>query len=578
MWSMPAASVSRCLHSRRWIIDYVKPFSSISHNAGLMDQYLGYVKQGLLVKDETQIRCLEHMQQLVYDIAAFSKSLETWRASHESYLSSKKSLEYEIRDQIKDQVRGESQTAQEQGWWFGWWPGNRRSEPSQEQIDAKMEEALAQILGHPPRKPLPPRGKYLCGGVGRGKTMIADMTFKSIVDQTPDVVARRVHSNAAFLELHERIHSLESQRKQAGGAASDKQAKMARLSIKRHIRDRQKRGPQELTEILGRSNSSIFTSSAKEFLLNGQAITKQAPIVLCFDELQTTDPYNVAALKALYESTIDLNGCFLTTSNKAPHKLSRHGLHEDMFEHFLESLVSTCDVITLEDTMHKTDYRQLSASHLIHKDKSMPYYFSPVGCISNASMEALWKNIDQVNCEQSKEKVIPVMFGRQLNVARYISNRAAWFDFEDLCGKPLGSTDYLALAQEFDYVFLSSVPAMSMRLRDKARRFITLVDELYNAKRRLVCQADVSIQELFSAEGEEHEEEPLVDLEGLQFEGAVDGAALRGDVTASGNVAPIHLDRQRSKDLGGEEERFAFARAVSRLLEMQTVGYNPVLR
>jgi predicted ATPase len=197
---------------------------------------------------------------------------------------------------------------------------------------------------------------------------------------------------------------------------------------------------------------------------------------------------------------------------------------------------------------------------------------------------------------------VPVGFGRTLEVRRWAATRtggrAARFSFDELCAATLGPVDYLALAGAFEAVFVESVPALSMGRRDRARRFITLVDELYNAGRTLVVSAAAAPEALFrgaggggggkagkggavaggagaGAEGPEDlagDEEPILDLEQLMFETAAEDARLRRDVTASGGVAPVaSSDRARAAAaavLGGEEERFAFARAVSRIHEM----------
>eukprot|EP00891_Asterochloris_glomerata_P005639 jgi/Astpho2/5639/e_gw1.00079.215.1_t len=110
----------------------------------------------------------------------------------------------------------------------------------------------------------------------------------------------------------------------------------------------------------------------------------------------------------------------------------------------------------------------------------------------------------------------------------------AFFTFEDLCKGMRGASDYIAVSQAFHTVFIAGIPAMSMQLRDQARRFITLVDELYNSQCQLICSADCPPDSLFAGS---LGEQPIIDLEQLQYEGA---------------------------------EQFAFARAVSRLHEMQS--------
>eukprot|EP00775_Hariotina_reticulata_P001038 gene1038-1376_t len=120
----------------------------------------------------------------------------------------------------------------------------------------------------------------------------------------------------------------------------------------------------------------------------------------------------------------------------------------------------------------------------------------------------------------------------------------------------------------------SGIPAMSMNIRDQARRFITLVDELYNARVLLVCSAALPPDQLFAGTGGQ---EPILDLEQLQFEGAVEGSRLRRNLMADGGVAPVASSMAAAAEaaalMGGMEEQFAFSRAVSRLYEMQSPLY-----
>ena len=168
-----------------------------------------------------------------------------------------------------------------------------------------------------------------------------------------------------------------------------------------------------------------------------------------------------------------------------------------------------------------------------------------------------------------------VMFGRTLPVLRgNLSKGAARFRFEDLCRGPLGASDYIALLASYRHVFVTGLPALSMNERDQARRFITLVDEVYNAKGLLTCTAAGAPDELF---GGRLGEEPILNLEALQFESEADGGKLRRDVTVAGGVAPVAGGAGEAARalvaLGGNEEMFAFRRAVSRILEMGTAKY-----
>ncbi|QHN89011.1 AFG1-family ATPase [Arachis hypogaea] len=133
----------------------------------------------------------------------------------------------------------------------------------------------------------------------------------------------------------------------------------------------------------------------------------------------------------------------------------------------------------------------------------------------------------------------------------------------------LGAADYIAVAENYHTVFISDIPVMSMRIRDKAGRFITLIDELYNHHCCLCCLASSSIDELFQGT----EDGTLFDLESFQFEIETEGAKLRRDVLAEGNVGSGGTPVGITSILSGQEEMFTFYRAVSRLVEMQTPLY-----
>ncbi|KAG8044225.1 hypothetical protein GUJ93_ZPchr0226g7143 [Zizania palustris] len=182
--------------------------------------------------------------------------------------------------------------------------------------------------------------------------------------------------------------------------------------------------------------------------------------------------------------------------------------------------------------------------------------------------EAMWLDITNQKGGNITSVTIPVMFGRSLEIPKSCDG-VARFDFEYLCGRPVGAADYIAIARSYHTIFISDIPAMSMKIRDKARRFITLIDELYNHHCRLICLASLSIDDLFQGT----DEGTLFDLESFQFETEAEGTKLRRDVLAEGNVGAGPSPRGLVSILSGQEEMFAFRRAISRLIEMQTPLY-----
>eukprot|EP00798_Chlamydomonas_sp_ICE-L_P007742 gene7742-917_t len=321
--------------------------------------------------------------------------------------------------------------------------------------------------------------------------------------------------------------------------------------------------------------------------------------IMCFDEMQVSDVFSAVALKGLME-VLTSSGCVVVcTSNRAPRDLPQHGLHEAMFEHFIQTIETSCEVIELTS---ENDYRRLmleDAARFIvpshthtHSSTSDEFakllagrsYLQPEGSQSSTMLELLWQQVVQQEVQRTTNRgpspsisprplSIPVMFGRTLDVPSSVGGLAR-FKFTDLCAVPLGPADYIAVASHFHTVFISDVPLMSMQIRDQARRFITLIDELYNARVRLVCTAAVAPDQLFRGA---ESDEPILDLEQLQFESAVEDGRLRRDVMTAGGVAPVASSpaaaREAAARLGGAEEQFAFRRAVSRLYEMQSPMY-----
>jgi len=558
----------------------------------LIHRYEALISGGFLRADASQLGCLERLQILLEGLHSYGRELKAYEYERNSYEVKRQIAAQQLREELSKKQKYESNSGGSGGWSLSQLFNSSSKEEEDNYIKLmsakELESRLISLVGPAPSAPPAPKGVYLFGSVGSGKTMLADMLYDAAKESQVLPLQRRLHCNAALLELHSRMHDLERKNFSSSSGIPDngsddflgKNAKLARIAHRRLVRERMTTPLEEYSKGIAAANATIMLQAARELLLDSShtsytATTNTftpAAALLCFDEMQTTDPYNVAALKALTEAALQDGGTLVATSNRAPKELSPHGLHEAMFEHFVETLESGCDVVELSSP---EDYRRtrivLSARNSgIKKEQGKKFYFWPLNASSAAQLDSAWNSLKEKEINQPME--IPVMFGRTLTVTKLRGNTAAWFSFDDLCGQPLGSSDYIALASRFKTVFITDVPAMSMRMRDKARRFITLVDEIYNQRGRVVCTAAVELDELFT--GKEVNEEPLVDLEGLQFEGAVEGAKLRRDLSLEGGVAPVRMTPKRIAALGGEEERFAFARAASRLYEMQSEMYN----
>lgn len=345
---------------------------------------------------------------------------------------------------------------------------------------------------------------------------------------------------------------------------------------------------------------------------------------LCFDELQLNDIGDAMLIKGLFKQLFDVGVVVVATGNRPPSELNRSLLRKDDWDEFLTIFTSKCESIELKTGQ---DYRLLQrdpstkSSQLPINSSPAPFYSptssypfsyaspvcSPASLSASPFFTTLWEGtqwpdgfpyflethilensesstarlqkayelaaqssrqhpdrIDLAGFDAQDGAIIPVLMGRSLHIPRCEAG-VAYFKFEELCARPLGAADYIAICHHFHTLVLEGIPQMSYQIRDQARRFITLVDELYNHKVKLICSAAVGPTELFSGKdvGAEGAREADI-LEGLQFE----YEANKPNVTAMHDHALIS-----NTIFTGEDESFAFARASSRLLEMQSLSY-----
>ncbi|CAK9200295.1 unnamed protein product [Sphagnum troendelagicum] len=432
----------------------------------------------------------------------------------------------------------------------------------------KREKKIDELIGPRPVSPQAPQGLYLYGNVGCGKTLLMDLFFNAsegVVEHR-----RRVHFHAAMLEVHQRMHKHWSQgrhrRPHNVELGSNSPKDLSTLTLEDAAKEWLE--AEARYEHEQQSEGVVLEAVADELLGSSDEGVGGASL-LCFDEVQVVDVFTAVALSAILGRLLRRGAVIVATSNRAPSDLNKEGMQKEIFAAFVAELEHHCRSILVGVD---TDYRRVMATPVFAKTN----YFWPLGCQSQLELEQKWDEITTAIMDKSTVSVgmesIPVMFGRELQVPESC-NGVARFTFEQVCDRPVGAADYIALAQNYHTVFITDIPIMSMRIHDKARRFITLVDELYNHRCRLICTADAPPDDLFlgTLDG------PIIDLESLQFETEAESSRLRRDVQAEGSVAPLGVSKEDKASihslLSGREELFAFRRAVSRLMEMQTPVY-----
>ena len=276
-----------------------------------------------------------------------------------------------------------------------------------------------------------PKGLYIFGAVGRGKSFLMDLFYVSVDDQKK----RRVHFHEFMLEIHSMMHEW---------------------------RNKEKKISQPLRRIAKELASQTW--------------------LLCFDEFHVDNIADAMILGRLFEALFEEGVVIVATSNEHPDNLYEHGLQRDRFIPFIEILKNHVDIIKLEA---RRDYRR-------DRLGNSGVYHTPLDGNSNIALDKAFLAL--TDGSDGKPLKLRVM-GRQLTVPNAVRG-VARFSFKDLCEQPLGSADYIAIAKRFHTLILANVPVMPPEKRNEAKRFVTLIDTLYEFKVNIILSAAAEPDEL----------------------------------------------------------------------------------
>ena len=289
---------------------------------------------------------------------------------------------------------------------------------------------LARLgLGHAPKPPEGPHGLYIWGSVGRGKSMLMDLFFAD----APVAKKRRVHFHEFMLEVQARLH-----RRREELAA--------------------KGAPPESDTIV-----PIARESAAEARL------------LCFDEFQVTNIADAMILGRLFETLFEEGITVIATSNRAPDDLYRNGLQRDRFLPFIELVKQRLEVLELGGSQ---DYR-------MGRLRELDLYLTPLGAWATKKLDEAFRALS--NGADGEARVLRTQ-GRNVEVPRAAPG-VAMAHFMDWCARPMGAADFLCIADNFHTVIVAEIPRMGPDSRDKAVRFVTMIDTFYERKVKFICSA-----------------------------------------------------------------------------------------
>ncbi len=283
------------------------------------------------------------------------------------------------------------------------------------------------LLGRLVRRPSVPRGVWLYGGVGRGKSFLMDCFFGAV----PVRRKTRLHFHEFMRAVHRELETLKGQ--------ADPLDEVARRVAHRHR-------------------------------------------LICFDEFHVSDIADAMILERLMRGLFAHGVCFVMTSNYHPDALYPDGLHRDRIVPAIELIKSQVDVLAVDAG---TDYRRMALAQV-------QAYHQPLDESSTRALKDAFERLAEPG-DTSTELYIE----NRVIHARRRAGGVVWFDFEGLCAGPRSQNDYLDIAARFHTVLLSDVPIMPPAMASEARRFVWLVDVLYDQKVKLIMSAESAPEQLY---------------------------------------------------------------------------------
>jgi cell division protein ZapE len=315
---------------------------------------------------------------------------------------------------------------------------DRLREAIEETRLARKASALGWLFGARRAAEAPIKGLYIWGSVGRGKTMLMDLFFDAVSLEAK----RRVHFHAFMADAHRRIFDWRQKKKAGAVKGDDPIAPVA------------------------------------------EALAKDATL-LCFDEFAVNDIADAMILGRLFQALWARKVIVVATSNVDPDDLYTDGLNRALFLPFIDMIRANMEVMKLDAPR---DFR-------LERLENAPVWLTPSDDQARGALTKAFAALSGV--EQGVETRLPIL-GREIVVPQ-AAGHVARFDYADLCKKPLGAADFVMIAECFHTLILDGIPVIGPDERNEAKRFINLIDALYDQRVKLLASAATEPHEIYRA-------------------------------------------------------------------------------
>ncbi|TFK26508.1 hypothetical protein FA15DRAFT_654338 [Coprinopsis marcescibilis] len=519
-----------------------------------LERYHSLVTLGKITRHEDQIRVLLQLRKLQRELTDYAPPALSARLLKSAPSTS------ELND------------GDETPWW--------KFSPEEEEVDKDIR-ALVTHKGHAEELAAltTPKGLLLTGPPGSGKSFIIDLWYSTL----PTPFKAQKHYNQLVLEIYRSVWEETQRRMQhqhnpnnaiRTQSATFSEANDARIPWNKVVRDQWRNLVQKNKlpiKWLPRTRSTFFSYDTDPTIA----------FLLVFDEIQLLDVSSAGLLSDVLSWYWRMGGIVVGTSNKLPDDLYKNGVQRERLEPFVEALKARSPLFELDVRL---DWREEMGKR---DSNTIP------------GPGKTWFTMEQKDQYESLLQTLTAslpggphsrdlkVFGRALHVP-WVHGRICQFTFAQLCEASLGAADYLTLASTFSHMAITSVPILLLSSKNQARRFISLIDALYESKCKLICLADGVPERIFFPDAVSATSRPEIDNSDLMLaETIVESQEYYRPNVSSYSSAGIEEQEQKqhtSRTMGlaldslsifsGQDEQFAFKRALSRIQEMSSVEYN----